>query len=359
MATYTAGCSAVGGYSYAGNFTLYVVLNDRDGNPNTNKSYVDYNVYCQSNGAGSISANHFKYFIINGEEKVNETVKINASSPNAYISIASGTIEVEHNTDGTKTIGFSARIVASSYGVSANLLDQSFTLNPIPRYTNFTDHYVESTGLNSITVYWNATNPVDYLRANVNEQGWFDLAGWPRYSLTDLAPNTTYSIRTAIRRADSGLWTESGTIYGTTKDIARVTSAPNINLGDTLLVRYSNPSGANLQIGLFKTDGVTPLAGYRPCYNDNCLFIFTDEELDYMYKQYGNGNSITARVYLKTNDTYLDYSTITINLTGNQKSGHIKLSNEWKRTKRWKNINGTWRQCVRWKNINGTWHRCI
>ena len=39
--TFTAQCNKVGGFSYAQNFTLYVVLTDRDGNPGTNKSFVD------------------------------------------------------------------------------------------------------------------------------------------------------------------------------------------------------------------------------------------------------------------------------------------------------------------------------
>lgn len=132
MAIYTEQCSAVGSFGYAGNFKLYVVLNDKNGNANTNKSYVDYNVYCQSDGSGSISARHYKYFSINGEEKINTTESINASSPNAYIAIASGTIEVAHNADGTKVIPFSAEIQAASFGVSASI-SGNFTLNTIPR----------------------------------------------------------------------------------------------------------------------------------------------------------------------------------------------------------------------------------
>ena len=58
MATYTAECSKVGSFNYAQYFTLYVVLNDRDGESSSNKSFVDYDVYCQSSGSGSIKANH-------------------------------------------------------------------------------------------------------------------------------------------------------------------------------------------------------------------------------------------------------------------------------------------------------------
>ena len=90
-------------------------------------------MYCQSSGSGSISANHYLYFNINGSDKRNETVKVNVSSPNAYIAIASGTTDaIQHNNDGTKSITFSAQIKASSYGVSAST-SGTFTLSTIAR----------------------------------------------------------------------------------------------------------------------------------------------------------------------------------------------------------------------------------
>lgn len=132
MATYTAQCSKVGSFAYSQYFTLYVVLTNRNGNPATNKSIVDYNVYCQSSGSGSINAKHQLYFWIAGSTIRNETVTVNVSSPNAYIGIASGSIEVEHNSDGQKQITFEAIISGSSYGVYAQRSD-TFTLTRIPR----------------------------------------------------------------------------------------------------------------------------------------------------------------------------------------------------------------------------------
>ena len=76
----------------------------------------------------------------------------------------------------------------------------------------------------------------------------------------------------------------------------------------------------------------------------------------------GTSNTLTVRAYLRTttnNSNYYDYKSITITLTGNQKTGHINVSNTWKRSKKWVNVNGTWKRCVRWVNVNGTWKRCI
>lgn len=132
MATYSAQCSAVGSFGYASNFKLYVVLTNRDGKSETNKSYVDYNVYCQSSGSGSIDAKHQLYFWLAGKLIRNETINVKASSPNAYIAIASGSMEIEHESDGKKSITFEAIISASSYGVYAKI-NENFELTTIPR----------------------------------------------------------------------------------------------------------------------------------------------------------------------------------------------------------------------------------
>lgn len=133
MATYTKQCSKVGNFNYASNFTLYVVLTETDVSIANNTSKVQYNVYCQSSGSGSISAKHFKYFNLNGSDIINTTENVNVSSPNAHIAIASGTTSaITHNNDGSKSVSFSAQIKASSYGVSASV-SGTFTLNTIAR----------------------------------------------------------------------------------------------------------------------------------------------------------------------------------------------------------------------------------
>lgn len=133
MATYTKGCSKVGSFNYATNFTLYVVLEETDIDVNNNRSKIKYNVYCQSSGSGSISSKHTKWFRLNGSDITNESVQVNVSSPNAYIAIASGTTGyITHNNDGTMSVQFGASIKADSYGVSAET-SGNFVMSTIPR----------------------------------------------------------------------------------------------------------------------------------------------------------------------------------------------------------------------------------
>lgn len=268
--------------------------------------------------------------------------------------------DIIHNSDGTKTAYAYFSWNSNHSQVGTIEADATKVLTNIPRYASFTEHYVSSTGLNSITVKWNANARCDAVQYSLNGSNWVSTSGLS-YTISGLNPNTKYSIKTRVRRQDSQLWTESSTIYGTTKNIAKITTCSNFNLGDTLHVTYTNPSNASLKIGIYKNDGTTAYVAYRTATGSNYTFNFTDEELDRLYKDFANANAITVRVYLRTSgDTYYyDTKDITVTLTGNQKTGHINVNNNWKRSKKWVNVNGIWKRCVRWVNVNGTWKRCI
>ena len=343
--TFTAGCSAVGSFSYAGNFTLYVVLTDRDGSSSTNVSQVDYNVYCQSNGSGSISAKHYKYFSINGSEKKNVTESVNVSSPYAYISIASGTISVTHNSDGSKTIPFSAQIKASSYGVSASV-SGNFTLEKIPRYFTSTPSIsASSKTLTSITFKWSTSETCDRITYALNGTSkgeiWTGSATSGTLTVSGLSPNTTYSIYTSCRRKDSQLASTSNTISVTTYDIARLTEAPNVNIGSSHTIKWTNPGGATTSLKLCKTDGtqvinygtvtgtskaVTPTAStiYALTPNSNSItlrYILTTTQGSYTTTNYKDCKfSVTNSNPTFSNFTYQDTDTTVTALTGNNQT---------------------------------------
>lgn len=153
MAIYSEQCSSVGGFGYANNFRLYVELNETDIDIGNNTSKVQYNVYCQASGKGSIDANHYMYFAINYGEKLNQTTKVTVSSPNAYIYVTSGTTDaIGHNEDGTLTIPFYAEIRGITFGVRA-IVSGNFTLSTIPRKSpiSASDGLIEGTSTINIT----------------------------------------------------------------------------------------------------------------------------------------------------------------------------------------------------------------
>lgn len=176
-------------------------------------------------------------------------------------------------------------------------------------------------------------------------------------TFTGLTPNTTYYARA---NASNGTYRGYSSVKSvTTYDIAKISSASNINHGANLTVSYSNPSSSALQIGLYKTDGSTALASYRSCSGTSYTFTFTETELDNIYKQYGNSNSLSARVYIKTANNYTSYATITITLTGDQRTMRLKVSNAWHRGKCFIKVGGSWRKAVVWEKVNNVWRRSI
>ena len=273
----------------------------------------------------------------------------------------SGDIYVNHSGDGTKTI--EVLLSTAIYVDQVSTYKESWTLASIPRYPT-ANHSLNSKTLTSIKMNWSSDSTIDYL--------WYskdDGSSWTGVDVTDgtsgtytisgLSVNTTYKIKTRLRRKDSQLTKDTSALSVATYDIGKISEAPNINHGDGLTVKYTNPSGSALQIGVFKTDGNTALAGYRACSGTQYSFSFTDAELDAFYKQYGTSSSFKVRVYLKTANAYYNSKEITITLKGNQKTGRVNVNGSWKRSKKWVNVNGSWKRCVRWVNVNGTWRRCI
>lgn len=140
---------------------------------------------------------------------------------------------------------------------------------------------------------------------------------------------------------------------------AQITSCPDSwNLGDSITVSWSNPSGVPTQLGVYNTAGNTAYAAYRTVTGTSYTLSFTDAELDTLYKAMGTGNSLSVRVFLSSNNNATRvYHDATVKLTGNQKTTRVNVSNSWHRGKIWVNVSGSWHRGVIWTNVNGTWHR--
>lgn len=103
---------------------------------------------------------------------------------------------------------------------------------------------------------------------------------------------------------------------------ATITSAPNFYDTSSPTIKYSNPAGSSvtsLQMGIFKTDNSTPIAGYRDISKaaNSYTFTFTDAERQALQKVNINANSTTVRVFIKTEisgKTYTHYRDVTLTI---------------------------------------------
>ena len=100
----------------------------------------------------------------------------------------------------------------------------------------------------SITMNWSSDNVIDYIWYSINDgASWvgLDIADNTSgsYTVSGLTPNTTYKVKTSVRRKDSQLSTDSSAINVTTYDFPYCTSTPDFTIGDTLKLGFYNPLG--------------------------------------------------------------------------------------------------------------------
>lgn len=336
-------------YSSSGNYSL---VNWQAG------LYISGNDYWYNNAVRINSVN------IAGTTVMGSTTVSNKIGAGTY-EMGSGQLKIYHDDDGTRT--FSISISGWLYGGHDLSGSNNFTLNTIPRYTQI-HASVSSVGLNSIGVKWTTDNNISAIQYRLNSGSWVNVKTGMntdngQFTISGLNPNTTYKVDLDAKRRDSGLWSfaagKGASFSRTTKDIARISSYnSSTNLGDSYAIKYKNPSGAKVQVGIYDTDGRNCYVEYRTVTGSSYTFNFTDTELNSMYAAMGTSNSLSAKLYINTADnTYRESKNITIKLTGNIKTIWEKISSVWKRGKLWLKVNGVWKRAIMWKNVSGRWKR--
>lgn len=294
--------------------------------------------------------------------KVKDNAAVDMSNTNVWQNFGERTITVSHNSDGTysssKSGSFTCSAGSSQYSLASG--SASVTVNPpqIPRYANFTAHSVSSVGLTSLTITWDADANCDAVQYKVDSGDWVNTSG-KTYTISGLTPNTQYSVKTRIRRADSQLWTESDAVTGTTYNKATI-SAPNFNLGDSFDVTITNPSGQSVVFFMETLNESTREDTIRSESTSagTHTITLTDTELDMIYRKIDTDNTATIRIGVSTIDTYYDYQDKICTLTGNQKTAHTQVSGSIKRAKVYVGVDGTVKRAVVWVGNNGR-KRCI
>lgn len=230
------------------------------------------------------------------------------SGSNRYL-IGTRTQTVYHNADGSKQCyiqGQGSELGHGYLGTENRLL----TLPQIPRYANITSFTTDSVTMNSFHFNVTADASIDYVQHSLNGGAWTDSGN---QTITGREPGTTYSLRCRVRRTDSGLWTESGTISVTTVDKNRVTSSiVNTNCDTALTVTASNASGSQCDIYIELLNATkTARIGDAIRHTNTTNTTFTVEEIQSLANLIPNDNSANFRINAVTvvggADAYTDY----------------------------------------------------
>lgn len=187
--------------------------------------------------------------------KINGTVvKGSETYSNRYgtYELASGSLTIPHNEDGTKT--FSISISSSWYEEGTRTGSKSFTLNAIPRYANPTQSVASKTET-SITMNWSADATCDRIWYSTdNGSSWSNpitvngTSG--SYTISGLSAGTVYKVVTSVRRKDSGLYKNSSSLNVDTYSYPYADLRPSFTLGNSLTLGIFNPLGHTVTVKL-------------------------------------------------------------------------------------------------------------
>lgn len=160
-------------------------------------------------------------------------LQITGHNVKAYgtVTLGSGEKVVAHNTDGTKTVSFGAYFATTAYNQYAPTtslqIKTSMVLTTIPRYTALAGPVIQLVTRNSYKFNFSTGNTIDRWEYSSNGGAWTLGQTGDRTSggttLSGFGPNTKPNIKVRVRRKDSQLWTESGTVTVTME----ATASPN------------------------------------------------------------------------------------------------------------------------------------
>ena len=204
-----------------------------DSDAETNKRYVGWKLTIEGTPWVNLTA---YYATLGGKEIVPKWTGIK-SNWTAGTILKSDTTTFDNDSSGNLSLyAYVKQIFYYSYSNSrwsdsSIYQDKGVTMvcSQLPRYANFTSHYVSGTTLNTLSVHWEVGADCDVHQYSLNGGAWTNCS-WPNYTISGLSPGTEYNVRTRVRRTDSKLYTTSGYIYGTTASLPASNTPGNINL---------------------------------------------------------------------------------------------------------------------------------
>ena len=271
-------------------------------------------------------------------------------------TIISGSADVTHNNDGTKSVQIEGSVYDSAWGWNF-VFGELCYLPTIPRYATVTTSTSNVTDT-TVDVSWSSNAAVDQVQYRLNSGSWVDVeTGVDKtsgsYTIRNLSPGTTYTIDFDYKRKDSQQWSYSAgyagsstittrrypvpstTISNITQTSVQINWSTDVNV-DTAQYRLNSGSWVNAQTGLNTSSGSYTISGLSPG---------TTYTFDFDYKRY-NTSSDWSSYAGRTNTTVkttLDYMV------------RIKVNSSWKEAIPYININGTWKKAVPYIKINGSW----
>lgn len=254
---------SINGGAYSGGYDYYMTWSSTSRGSESNSSDVTLNWIMKKKVSGTY------YNAYNTTGSTNITLNINGSTQTtnapfdmryddngAERVLASYTVNVPHNSDGTKSItvsGSHATGLGGSGWGTVSISDTTINLDTIPRYANITSFSVSKRDETSVLFNWSADSECDW--------AWYSTDGGNTWANLDnsnvvwgLSANTWYAFKLRVRRKDSQLTKDSDTVWQQTYDYPYISSSPNFDIGNQMSIGIYNPLNRNCQVYIIASD---------------------------------------------------------------------------------------------------------
>ena len=266
---------------------------------------------------------------INGNEYTGSIGSYNGSST---VTLKSGSETIEHNGDGTKSIGISFQVTDTSgqnYTCGNASNSDTFTLTNIPRYAT-SNQSLSSATETSFTVSWWSDSTINALWYSIdNGSNWIYInnpnSTSGSYTISNLEENRTYNVKTKVRRADSNLETQSSVGTWTTYSYPKPISSTNFTIGNGATVNLYNPLGRSVTLYILKVGETN---------NSNHLGYYSGTHNGYVNSEFKTSNAISrqyASIPNSQNGKYycrVVYGNITKDFTDNNNNTYTIAYND-------------------------------
>lgn len=324
-----------------GNYKLKLEIWENSVDNLGNKSNVGWSLKLKSNEYNFYGYTVYTYIEIAGQ-KVYEASPSLRIEKYSEITIASGSLDVTHNNDGSKNIGCYAKIedYTAYYLPGKGEVNGNFELTKIARKPVVNITSVDNITLNTLRVNYKVESGDFWgLEYRINNGNWNEIAGYPFVTIKNLEPDTSYKIELrGFNEEKTLIGNASNSKTVKTLDICRISDNDNLKLGEDLEVSFNTITNVINKIGILDLNN-NILINYRECNNGKYTFSLTEEEKELLYKKFTN-NILSYKVYIalksiQNNKEYVDKKEIDVLLTGDVYSTSIVINGEKKKGKVW------------------------
>ena len=292
-----------------------------DSDAETNKRYVGWKLTIEGTPWVTLTA---YYATLGGKEIVPKWTGIK-DNWNTGTVLKSDTTTFDNDSAGNLSLyAYVKQLFYYSYSdarwSNSNIYqDNSVTMicSQLPRYANFTRHYVSGTTLNTLSVHWEVDADCDVHQYSLNGEAWTNCS-WPNYTISGLSPGTKYNVRTRVRRTDSKLYTTSDYIYGTTASLPVPNNIADVNLPNPVYVSINSMANlTNWYIKIYDGNNLVRDGSTSPSTYTNDYWSIWEELYNPMLSRHTNDNywNLTIKFYCLSNGTTYEFGTKTVKYT--------------------------------------------